>query len=598
MLALLFCAFVLPAAADEQVLRRSVLVLHSYGPDFSWTQDEHRGILSVLDSPQVQARYRVEYMDTKFQSSPGYLTQLLELYRAKFSGQRFDGVVVTDNNALDFATRHRTELFPGAFIAACGINDPASIPPGAEGMNIVIERVPHLRTLRAALRQNPGTHTIHVMVDNTLTGRFIRRDFQRQALELPSGVAVNILPVVPLPELIQFALKRQKGEIIYLLVYFQDESGRAYAPNEAPRAIAASSPVPVYVAWDFQMGTGVVGGCILNGEAHGRRAAEVLLDRMAGRRPPAVIDEPLGMAGAVFDYTALKRFGIDLALTPEGAVLLNKPTTFFERHRPVILAALGVIAVLSAIIALLGLNVRKQRRINRNNAEIMALNREMIEMQVELLSTLGQVIETRSRETANHVRRVAAYSGLLGRKYGLPPEEVMLLETVSPMHDVGKIGIPERILNKPSTLSPEEHDVVKHHTVIGHKILHASDHKLLCGARDIALQHHERWDGQGYPCGLKGEEISLLARITALADVYDALSSDRVYKKAWPRDEVLRHLREQSGAMFDPRLVDLFFENLPEIEAIKERLADEGCDGDISCPSGPVPCPLRCGERK
>lgn len=578
--------------ADETVQRRRVLVLHSYGADYSWTQDQNAGILSILQSPLVHANYRVEYMDTKYQNSASYLDQLLALYRSKFSGQHFDGVILTDNNALDFAAKHRGELFPDAFIAASGINDPKSIPANADDMNIIIERVPHLQTLNAALEQNPGTRKIYVIVDETLTGQYIRRDFLEQAAELARRVEIVILPTMPMGDLLHFALNRTPGELFYLLVLFQDSTGRALAPEEAPRAIAASSTVPVYVAWDFQLNTGVVGGCVLNSYAHGKKAAETLLERLSGKRPPAVFDQPLGMAGPTYDYRALQRFGIPLSSLPSDTVLLNKPQSYFERYRPVILMALGVIGILGVIIALLAQNVFKQRKINRSNENILALNREMMEMQVELLSTLGEVIETRSHETANHVRRVAEYSGLLGRKMGLAQEEVALLRTVSPMHDVGKIGIPETILNKPGRLSPEEFDIVKHHTVIGHKILNSSNQAFMARARDIALQHHERWDGGGYPCGLKGEEISVLARITALADVFDALYSDRVYKRAWTKEQVLGYIRDQSGAMFDPQLVDLLLENMDEMEAIKTRLADV-VNNDNSCPSGPVPCPLR-----
>jgi HD-GYP domain-containing protein (c-di-GMP phosphodiesterase class II) len=594
-LALMLLTLATDTAADEPVLRRRVLVLHSYGPDFSWTRDQHAGILSVLESPQVQANYRVDYMDAKHQESPEYLATLLELFRKKYVGQHFDGVILTDNNALAFAAKHRAELFPDAFIAASGINNLQSIPKNAGDMNIILESVPHLETLNAALRQNPGTRSIYVMIDDTLTGQSIRRDFLEQTRDLARRVHIEVLPPKPLAWLIQFALGRAKGDLIYLLVYFQDPTGRSFSPTEVPRAIAASSPVPVYVAWDFQLGTGVVGGYVQSGYGHGQKAAQTLQERLSGKRPPAVYDQTRGIAKATFDYRALERFGIPLSSLPQNAVLLNRPQSYFQKHRQVILITLGVIGVLGVIIALLALNVLKQRKINRSNARILSLNREMIEMQVDLLSTLGEVIETRSRETANHVRRVAAYSGLLGRKYGLSPEEITLLETVSPMHDVGKIGIPEIILNKPERLTSDEHDMIKHHTVIGHKILHSCERKLMTGARDIALQHHERWDGTGYPCGLKGEEISVLARITALADVFDALSTERVYKKAWPREEVLEYIREQRGAMFDPRLVDLLFENLEEVEAIKLRLADAPCDEEGFCLSGPLVCPLKVG---
>lgn len=568
-----------------------VLVLHSYAQDYSWTRELHDGIVSVLQSPEVRGRYRVEYMDAKHHSSPAYLEQLLRLYREKYSGSRFDGIILTDDHALDLVARYRDELFPQTPIVACGINDINSIPANAGDMNIIIESVAHLETLGAALKQNPGTRTVFVMIDSTLTGQTILRDLLKQTEALAEYV--EVVPAMTREELIEFARQRVPGELIYLLVYFQDAAGQVFTAEEIPRAIAAASPVPVYVAWDFQLHSGVVGGCVTSAFGHGQKAAQTLLERLAGKNPPATYSKLLGVNRHTYDYGALQRFAIPVSGLPENSLLLNRPLSYFEIHRSAILSALVVIAILGVIIALLIQNVLKQRKINVGNAEIMALNREMIETQTELLSTLGDVIETRSHDTANHVRRVAAYSALLGEKYGLSTEDMALLQAAAPMHDIGKIGIPDAILNKPGKLDAAEYEKIKHHTVIGQRILHTSDRKLMSSARAIALQHHERWDGTGYPCGLKGEEINLLARICALADVYDALSLGRVYKAAWPKEKVLRFIREERGGMFDPRIVDLFFENLDELEGIKLRLSDPAGLKEDESISGPVHCPMR-----
>jgi HD-GYP domain-containing protein (c-di-GMP phosphodiesterase class II) len=580
------------ALTDDPAPRPRVLVLHSYAMDYSWTRDLHAGIVSVLEAPEVQARYRVEYMDAKHYSSPNSVKHLLALYREKYRDASFDGIILTDNHALDLVAQHRDELFRQMPIAACGINDLESIPTNAGDMYIILESVAHLETLNVALRQHPEARKIFVMIDNTLTGQSIRRDFLEQVRPLTSRVEVVLLPVMTSTALIQFARERVAGELIYLLVYFEDAAGQVFEAEEIPRAIAAQAPVPVYVAWDFQLDSGAVGGCVTSAFGHGQKAAQTLLARLAGTRPPAVYDQLQGVNQHTYDYQALQRFAIPLSSLPKNAVVLNRPLSYFEIHRSVILIALAVIGVLSVIIALLIQNVLRQQKINRGNAEIIALNREMIETQLDLLSTLSEVIETRSHDTANHVQRVAAYSALLGEKMGLAPEDIMLLRAASPMHDIGKIGIPDAILNKPGTLTTEEYETIKHHTTIGHHILGISDQKLMAAARTIALQHHERWDGSGYPCGLKGEEISLLARINALADVYDALSLDRVYKQAWPREKVLQHIRQERGGMFDPQIVDLFIEHLDELEAIKHRLSDPAKSLDSEDISGPVHCPI------
>ncbi len=197
------------------------------------------------------------------------------------------------------------------------------------------------------------------------------------------------------------------------------------------------------------------------------------------------------------------------------------------------------------------------------------LNQEIEDAQKEVIYTLGEVVETRSQETGQHVKRVGTYCNLLAVKCGLGEEQAELLRLASPMHDVGKIGIPDVVLNKPGKLTDEEFEIIKTHTTIGYDVLKGSQEKILQTAATIALQHHERWDGKGYPGGIRGEDIDLLARITKLADIFDALSFRRVYNEAWNIDLIVKLFKEDEGRHFDPALVQLFLDNLDEIIQIK-----------------------------
>jgi len=197
------------------------------------------------------------------------------------------------------------------------------------------------------------------------------------------------------------------------------------------------------------------------------------------------------------------------------------------------------------------------------------LNQEIEEAQKEVIFTLGEVVETRSRETGQHVKRVGAYSHLLALKYGLDEDAANLLRLAAPMHDVGKIGIPDAILNKPGKLTDAEFEVIKTHTTIGYDILKGSKEKILRAAATIALQHHERWDGLGYPQGLQGDQIDIFARITKLADIFDALSFRRVYNEAWNMDLILKLFEEGRDTVFAPILVNLFLDNLEAFLEIK-----------------------------
>lgn len=217
-------------------------------------------------------------------------------------------------------------------------------------------------------------------------------------------------------------------------------------------------------------------------------------------------------------------------------------------------------------------------RIYINNIAIgfdnISLTREIINTQKEVILTLGEVVETRSQETANHVARVAEFCYLLARKYGLEEEKCELLRLASPMHDVGKIGVPEAILNKPGKLSDEEFNLIKSHARIGYEILNKSNRSIMKAAAIVALEHHERWDGRGYPQGLSGEQIHIFGRIAAVSDVFDALSHKRCYKDAWPIDQILDLFRAESGSHFDKTLVDILLKNVNEFVEINKRFPE------------------------
>lgn len=205
---------------------------------------------------------------------------------------------------------------------------------------------------------------------------------------------------------------------------------------------------------------------------------------------------------------------------------------------------------------------------------VQARTREIASAHLELVRRLRTAAEYKDDETGAHIQRMSKVSALLARAAGLSESEAELIEQAAPMHDLGKIGIPDRILLKASPLTPDEWRVMRMHPGIGAGIIGKHDAPVLKIARRIALTHHEKWDGSGYPRGLKGEEIPIVGRIVALADVFDALTSERPYKPAWPVENAVAYLREQSGKHFDPRLTSLFLELLPEVAKIRTEHPD------------------------
>ncbi|MBT4837405.1 MAG: DUF3369 domain-containing protein [Methylococcales bacterium] len=202
------------------------------------------------------------------------------------------------------------------------------------------------------------------------------------------------------------------------------------------------------------------------------------------------------------------------------------------------------------------------------------LNQDLVDTQKDIIQMLGSLAEFKSNETGQHVIRVGEYTALLAQKIGLPNAEVELLRLAAPMHDIGKIGIPDIILHKPGKLTAEEFKIMKKHTTIGYECLEISQKPLIQAAAIIALQHQEKWDGSGYPHGLNGEEIHLYARLTALADVFDALLSSRSYKPAWPENKVKSFIEEQKGVHFDPTLSQLLLDSFDEFLNIRHHIED------------------------
>jgi two-component system response regulator RpfG len=199
---------------------------------------------------------------------------------------------------------------------------------------------------------------------------------------------------------------------------------------------------------------------------------------------------------------------------------------------------------------------------------------EIHERELETLSKLARAGEFRDKTTGNHLMRMAKYSGLIGHNLGLGIDTVHVLEVAAPMHDIGKIGIPDSVLLKEGPLSASEQETMRAHPRIGYDILKGSPSKYLSMGAIIALGHHEKFDGTGYPNGLHGEDIPIVARVVAVADVFDALVSERPYKHAWPVDEGIEFLRSQRAKHFDAKCVDAFLADRSKIDAIYTQFAD------------------------
>lgn len=243
------------------------------------------------------------------------------------------------------------------------------------------------------------------------------------------------------------------------------------------------------------------------------------------------------------------------------------------RHRAL---ALGINDFLTKPVDSVELTARMRNMLAlRSTQKHLAQRAQMLaERERETLLCLGLAAERRDPETHEHILRMSHYSRAIALQMGLGETQAELLLLASPLHDVGKLGIPDKILLKPGPLTHDEFEVMKQHTVMGAEILGHSKSPILQAGAQIALSHHEKFDGSGYPHAVKGEKIPLFGRLVAVADAFDALTSTRPYKEAWPVDTALTYIRERSGAHFDPACVEAFFGALAEILYIKSQYLD------------------------
>ena len=270
-------------------------------------------------------------------------------------------------------------------------------------------------------------------------------------------------------------------------------------------------------------------------------------------------DIPIVMITAANDDNKLKLEALEAGATE----FLNKPlsTTEFK-------------ARLSNLIKLRTAQLLLQDKALFLEEEVRKAVKLIEDREHEALYVLGRASEYKDMETAQHITRVARYSKLIVKAMGGNEHEQRLISYAAPLHDVGKIGIPDRILTKPGLYTPEEFAIMKNHPVIGYEMLRTTKSPYLRSGAEIALSHHEKYDGTGYPNKLAGEKIPLNGRILAIADVFDALTTDRPYKEAWPFEKAVEQLRKEKGRHFDPRLVDLFLENIQEANEICFSLKD------------------------
>ncbi|WP_105615022.1 HD domain-containing phosphohydrolase [Vallitalea okinawensis] len=554
---------------------KSILILHSYDAVYQWTNQLHSGIIEQIETIEQTSNYKityyVEYFDTKLHYSDEYFAQLYEELLMKYGDMAIDGIILTDDNAYEFITKNRETLFKDEPIVAIGINNLYTVEEIQPLTTVISDKVDYDRAFKEALMVNEDTKNIKVIVDQTTTGIYLKKELEKTLEPYSETYNVEYLDQYSYSDLQRVLYEATPEDLIFYSVFAQDANGKRFNPTYALRDFSEISSVPIFCFFEYEIEDGGFGGYVVSEMTYGKTAVETLEKYWSGIDLPSIIQDKQLFKFSIYDYSKIKRYHITEASLPESAVLVNKPPSFLDQYGLILLFFSIIMALLLMIIAHLMAVNKRQTVIEEKNSEVIDLSNELMDTQKELIYMLGNVIEVRSLATSDHVKRVAELSYLLAIKAGLPENEAENLKIASALHDIGKIGVPEKILMKPGKLTKEEFETIKTHTKLGNDILKSSKRELFEMARIIAYEHHEKWDGSGYPRKLKGESIHIYARIVAIADVFDALSSKRCYKDAWEREHIMEYFNDQKGKQFDPRLIELFFLNQEEFIEVRKK---------------------------
>jgi PAS domain S-box-containing protein len=354
-----------PAPLAATLQNKSVLILHSYYKGYRWTDDENRGIDSVLSPAVGSANLYIEYMDTKRFSGRDFLDQLPEVYRRRLVSRHFDVIVATDNNAFDFLRQYRDHLFPGTPVVFCGVNYfEQSDLAGHDLFTGVSEEADVKDTLDLAMRLHPGTDHIYVVNEVTETGQTVHDEIAKLMPGYAGRADFTFLENYSMTALLETLRNLPPHSLVFYSFFSKDQTGRFFEYDQSATAIAGASTAPVYGAWDFNLGFGIVGGKLISGFYQGETAGKIALRVLQGESPNAIpvvrfsSDRPNRF---MFDYAQLERWGIRAGDLPKGSLIVNQPESFFLRHRTASLLAMTLALFLIVINSALILNVRRRR---------------------------------------------------------------------------------------------------------------------------------------------------------------------------------------------------------------------------------------------
>ncbi|OIQ52059.1 Blue-light-activated protein [Pseudodesulfovibrio hydrargyri] len=410
---LLSCLCVLPArpvlGAVEKP-KKSVLCLNSYHHGYQWSDAIMRGIRSVLENSHYKIDLQIEYMDAKRYNYEDVTRMLLRLYREKFKNEKFDLIMTSDNDAYSFVTQYRDILFPGVPLVYCGVNFLNTDDTDSDNATGVIESFDLSKTLDVALRLHPDKRRIVVVGDSSTAGAAIKRQVQNQLARYKTPLDTEYWTDMSLVNVLDRVAHLPEDTFLFFIPYYQVIDGRFLTAEEAMQAIYARSPVPIYTAWEFLAGNGAVGGNMLSGYLHGKRAAEISMEILDGK--PAddipVFRETTGQY--IFDYQVMQRLHLDMDLLPEGSHIINAPKAFYELSKEVFWTIMVSFVLLVLVLIFLTLTMLERRKVERKIKDQLAF-------QETLMDTVPQLVSWKDAD-GRYLGTNRAFSEFFGLEHG------------------------------------------------------------------------------------------------------------------------------------------------------------------------------------
>lgn len=526
-------------------------------------------------------QFLIEHIESRQASDSALIASMVAWWARRMDLPSIDAVVVigvTDAHLLRWLRAAIPQRIPIVYYArgvlARSISEQVDLIPNVVGVSngdIIAESIPVIWQVL------PGTRHVVAIADTEAEGARTRELIARTG---PQGIRATVLVQPTVDDLITLSTTLPPATVFLFTTLSADRTGRTWIAAEFVNAFAPEVTQPVFVVTREHVGPGVLGGLVSDSKTNG----EFLADRVAAMVSGSLTDTAsvavITQRALVWRDWSMMDFGIRRDALPKGSIVLEMDPSVWVRYPrgSILVTALGVF-----LIILLGLVLARNRRVT-------LANRELASSKILVVRALASVTETRDTDTGLHIRRTQEYMREIATSLRQNPRfrPVLSMRIIdqlylsAPLHDIGKVGIPDAILRKPGVLTPEERVEMQRHTTIGREMLERAqresdgDSSFLTLAKEIAQSHHEKWDGTGYPEGLRGTDIPLSARLMALADVYDALRSERPYKIRQTHDDVERFILAERGRHFDPDIVDAFARVKERFIAIATQLGDTG----------------------